>query len=217
MAVRTERPAAPVSVERICRAALALIDEKGTDAFTLERLAARLGVRAPSLYNHVGSKAEIIEGVRDLVVAEMDYSMFATEPWDEALVRYARSYRSAFAAHPRTVALLFMTPVRAAGTYTMYEVVARALSAAGWPDPLLIPVLSSVEYLIAGSLLDRSALGDMLGGATTLGAPTLARGLSSAATQVEGADRAFEFALSGLISGLRAEFAGVGDGGPTEC
>lgn len=174
----TPRSPVPLSAERICVAALALIDDEGTEAFTLDRLARRLGVRAPSLYNHVRSKAEIVEGVRDLVVAEMDYGMFEDEPWDEALTRFAFSYRAAFASHPHTVPLLFMTPVRAPGAFRMYEVVVRSLARAGWPDPLLISVLASVEYLIAGSVLDRSASGEKHQVAADHGDPTVAmRGL----------------------------------------
>lgn len=125
------RAVKPLSEERIVRAALAVIDKEGVDAFTLERVAARLGVKAPSLYNHVASKAVIIEGVRDLVVAEMDYSMFGTERWDVALESWARSYREAFAAHPNTVTMLYTTPVNADATYVMYEAVTSALARGG--------------------------------------------------------------------------------------
>ncbi|MEU7180526.1 MULTISPECIES: TetR family transcriptional regulator [Streptomyces] len=49
------------------REALALIDAEGADAFSLPRLAARLGIRTPSLYHHVTGRAAVVEGVRRLV------------------------------------------------------------------------------------------------------------------------------------------------------
>jgi AcrR family transcriptional regulator len=198
---------APLNAERIAREALALIDEEGVAAFTLDRLAVRLGVRAPSLYNHVASKAAIIEGVRDLVVAEMDYSMFDDRAWDVALEAFARSYREAFAAHPNTVALLYTTPVRAAATYRMYETVAVAMKRAGWPAPLIIPIVAALEYLIAGSVLDRAALGMMFEDAAALGAPTVAESQAAVGSQVEVADDTFEFGLTSLLDGLRARYA----------
>jgi AcrR family transcriptional regulator len=200
MAARAEKP---LSEERIVRAALAVIDKDGVDAFTLERVAARLGVKAPSLYNHVASKAVIIEGVRDLVVAEMDYSMFETERWDVALEAWARSYRDAFAAHPNTVTLLYTTPVNADSTYVMYEAVTSALARAGWPVEMTVPILATVEYLIAGSVLDRVAAGTMFGHANDRGAPSVAASLKAVRSQVELSDQIFELGLESLLDGLR--------------
>ena len=39
--------------ESIARTALAILDEEGAAALTVRRLAGRLGVQSPSLYNHV--------------------------------------------------------------------------------------------------------------------------------------------------------------------
>ena len=46
-------PRAPLSPARVVDAAAAIADRDGLDAVTLARLAGELGVRAPSLYNHV--------------------------------------------------------------------------------------------------------------------------------------------------------------------
>ena len=192
--------------ERIAREALSLIDEEGMAAFTLKRLAARLGVKAPSLYNHVSSKAAIVELVRDLVVAEMDYSVFSDRPWDLALEQFARSYRAAFAAHPNTVAVLYTTPVSAVGTFQMYEAVAAGLAKAGWPPTMVIPIVGSMEYLIAGSVLDLAASGTMFANAEALGAPTLAASHRSLGSQTEIADLSFELGLEALLLLLRKRY-----------
>jgi AcrR family transcriptional regulator len=39
--------------EQVVQAAVELINEKGVEALTLKRLAQRLGIRSPSLYNHI--------------------------------------------------------------------------------------------------------------------------------------------------------------------
>ena len=57
---RRSRPRPGLDEAAILRAASDLVDAEGLDALALARLAERLGVRAPSLYNHVTS----LEGVR---------------------------------------------------------------------------------------------------------------------------------------------------------
>ncbi len=202
------RPGTPaLDAGRIAAAALQLMDDEGAPAFTMARLAGRLGVRAPSLYNHVGSKAQIVEAVRDLVVAEMDWSAFDTEPWDVALEAFARSYRAAFARHPTTVPLLTATPVEAPGALAMYDDVCAALVRAGWPLGRVVSVVASVEYMVLGSVLDLTTTDDMFGAAAAAEAGTLAACLAAAAHDRDhAAQAAFDLGIAGLLSGLRLEF-----------
>src|SRR5205085_1947960 len=60
-----------LSLERIVDATLALIDEQGIGAATMRTVAARLGVRAMSLYNHVDSREELFDAVVERVVNEL--------------------------------------------------------------------------------------------------------------------------------------------------
>jgi AcrR family transcriptional regulator len=196
-----------LDARRIAVAALELMDEGGAGAFTMAGVAARLGVRAPSLYNHVGSKAQIIEGVRDLIVAEMDWSAFATEPWDAALEAYARSYRAAFARHPTTVPLLTSTPVSAPGALAMYDEVCGALLRAGWPHGRVLSVVASVEYMVLGSVLDLTTSEEMFSTAGAAQARTLVACLVAAAYDRDhAAEEAFDLGIGGLLAGLRLEF-----------
>ena len=106
------RPPHPLlSRDRIVSTALALADSEGLDAVSTRRLAAELGVTGPSLYNHVGTKEELLDDVVDTVLARVDTSMFAelskTNPaWRAALEKWARAYREAIAAHPNIVPAL---------------------------------------------------------------------------------------------------------------
>jgi len=202
------RPRTPVlDADRIAVAALELMDEAGPAAFTMARLATRLGVRAPSLYNHVGGKAQIVEAVRDLVVAEMDWSAFATQTWDVALEAFARSYRAAFARHPTTVPLLTSTPVEAPGALAMYDDVCAALVRAGWPHARVVSVVASVEYMVLGSVLDLMTTEDLFGAAAAVEARTLAACLAASAHDRDhAAQAAFDLGIAGLLTGLRLEF-----------
>ena len=54
------------------RAALELADEGGIGALTMQAIGRRLGVEAMSLYRHVRNKDDILDGIVDLVFAEIE-------------------------------------------------------------------------------------------------------------------------------------------------
>ena len=62
----------PLSRERVLAAAVALADREGIEALSMRRLGQELGVEAMSLYNHVASKEDLLDGMVDLIVAEID-------------------------------------------------------------------------------------------------------------------------------------------------
>ncbi|AGI91792.1 MULTISPECIES: TetR/AcrR family transcriptional regulator [Streptomyces] len=201
-----------VSREGIMRAALALVDEEGPDALSTTRVARRLGVKGPSLYAYVSGRDEIVDGLHALIVAEMDLAD-ATGPWTEVIDRWARSYRAAFAAHPRAVPLIAARPVRVPAALEAYARAFEALRAAGWPEERLLPVVRSVEYFLTGSALDLDASPD-----AGLTEEHLPPGLDPfRAAPPHHRELAFETGLAALIEGLRAMLAQVsrGAGGAT--
>ncbi|MEV6812645.1 TetR family transcriptional regulator, partial [Micromonospora sp. NPDC051296] len=60
-----------LSRQRIVEAAAALIDTEGLAGFSTRRLAAELGVRGPSLYNHFATKDEILDAVADSITGQV--------------------------------------------------------------------------------------------------------------------------------------------------
>jgi Transcriptional regulator len=87
----------------INEAAKELIEELGASKLTLQLLAERLGVKAPSLYNHIDSLQSLRESVAlsflgDLGAALRDAAIGRAQ--DEALRQMARAYRSFARAHP---------------------------------------------------------------------------------------------------------------------
>lgn len=194
------RPRRPIlSREGIFAAALTLVDEDGSEALTVTRLAKRLGVQAASLYNHVSGREEIVEGVRDLVVAEMDVDALDGEPWQEALAVWARSYLAAFARHPNTAKLLSTTTIRSPATLAMYERAVALLERAGWPSDQVVTVFTAIESFAIGSALDLAAPSVMID-PSSQGLPLLSVALKDAPPAR--AMAAFELGLAALIRGL---------------
>ncbi|MFI9273326.1 TetR/AcrR family transcriptional regulator C-terminal domain-containing protein [Kitasatospora sp. NPDC052896] len=179
------------------RAALALVDEEGAEALSTTRIAARLGVRGPSLYNYVASREEIVDGICDLIVAEMELDP-GIRPWTAALDSWARSYRAAFAAHPHMVPLLVTRPTQSLAALRGYANAFAVLREAGWPQEHLVPIVQCVEYFLAGAALDFG-----LPRAASLPATGLPPGLEPLLNAPSDfSELAFETGLSTLISGF---------------
>ncbi|QEU83109.1 hypothetical protein CP968_23550 [Streptomyces subrutilus] len=130
-------------------------------------------------------------------------------PWDRALEEWARSYRAAFAAHPRAIPLLMTTPVRAPRVLAQYERAVELLLAAGFAVERVMPLLTGLENLVLGSALDLAAPEAMW--EPTARTPLPARALGAVG---EGrADAAFELALAAQLAYARTLLAADADAG----
>ncbi len=151
------RPLRPIlNRALIARTALALVDRHGVEGASMRRVAQKLSVNPTSLYNHVPDRAAMIEDVRALVSAKIDSTPLRELPWEAGLVAWARSYRQAFARHPRTVPLLMTTRASAPVLLAEYEDFVVAAEAAGWASAEVLPLLTAFESFILGSVLDMS-------------------------------------------------------------
>jgi AcrR family transcriptional regulator len=106
-------PRAGLDVATVVAQAAALADADGLERLTLARLAARLGVRAPSLYAHVGGLGDLrarlrAEGARAL--HETLARAAAGRAGGDALRAVADAYRAFAHAHPGLYAALQRAP-----------------------------------------------------------------------------------------------------------
>lgn len=62
----------PLTRERVLRAAVVLADTGGLSALTMRNLAQSLGVEAMSLYHHVANKEALLDGVVEMLIAEVE-------------------------------------------------------------------------------------------------------------------------------------------------
>ncbi len=95
MALR-ERPRPGLGEAAVIRAAAALVDAEGVNALTLSRLAARLGVRIPSLYNHVAGLEDVRRGVALLGMRELTAALTrgaVGRAGEDGVVALAEAYR----------------------------------------------------------------------------------------------------------------------------
>jgi AcrR family transcriptional regulator len=89
----------PLSKERVLDAAVALADAQGVEGLSMRKLAQELGVVPMALYKHVANKDELLDGMVDLVVGEIDPPAGGTD-WKAAMRRRVLSARGALLRHP---------------------------------------------------------------------------------------------------------------------
>jgi AcrR family transcriptional regulator len=199
-----------LSAEKITAAAMTLIEASGYGALTMAGLARELRVSPSALYNHVSAKQDLLRWIQDHLNERVDCSAFATEAWDVAVERWARSYRDTYARHAPLVPVIAVAPIAGAPhTVQMYEQVAVGLRRGGWPDPLIVEAIVAVESFVLGSAMDATApadvfeVGDLQDRAPVFTAAVVARrGQDHART-------AFELGLAALVEGLRARLGAV--------
>ena len=101
---------ARTSDEAIVSAARNLLEEGGLDAVTMQAVADRVGVRAPSLYKHVAGRTALIGAIAEDVLADLDATLRpaieATDPADAVRIA-ARNYRAFARRSPGAYQLLF--------------------------------------------------------------------------------------------------------------
>jgi AcrR family transcriptional regulator len=89
----------PLSRERILETAVSLADRDGVEGVSMRKIAQELGVVPMALYKHVAGKDELLGGMIDVVVAEIDPA--ATDlVWKAAIRERILSARRALLRHP---------------------------------------------------------------------------------------------------------------------
>ena len=198
------RPATPILTRRrIAEAALDLIDQDGIQGLTMRRLAERLGVQNPSLYNHVASRDDLLDEVTAIINEQIDVDALQDPDWRAGLAEFARSYRRAFARHPDVVATIMRRPVNTGVALRAYDRIFELLLAAGWEPPAAGAIVAAIDYLVLGSAIETFAAGfDRPSEAYAADYPHLARALGSSDRDVLD-DQGFELGLRALLGSLQ--------------
>ncbi|MFI1166473.1 TetR/AcrR family transcriptional regulator [Streptomyces sp. NPDC020801] len=85
--------------DRVLRAAVAFADHMGIEALSMRSLAQELSVVPMALYKHVANKEQLLDGMVDVVVSEIDPPAGGGD-WRKAVRRRILSARRALLRHP---------------------------------------------------------------------------------------------------------------------
>ncbi len=144
-------PRVPLSRDRVLRAAIHLADEAGIDALTMRKLAQELGVEAMTLYYYVARKDDLLDGMVDIVVSEIDLPTSGTD-WKAAMRRSAISAHDVLLRHPWANGLMMSAAVRPARLRYMDSVL-RRLREAGFSAGMTHLAYHVLDSHIVGSTL----------------------------------------------------------------
>ncbi len=85
--------------DRVLRTAVALADQAGIEAVSMRKLSQELGVVPMALYKHVANKEELLDGMVDAVIAEID-PPDGRLGWQAAVRQRILSARTVLLRHP---------------------------------------------------------------------------------------------------------------------
>jgi len=128
--VETPRP--PLTRHRILSAGVDLADREGIESLSMRTLGTVLGVQAMSLYNHVANKEDLLDGMVDLIFAEIALSNPPTGDWKTIIRQRAISARTVLSEHPWAVALMDSSSLPGPATMGHFEKVLGCLRQAGF-------------------------------------------------------------------------------------
>lgn len=121
----------------------------------MRKLAADLGIEAMSLYYHLKSKDDLLDGMIDVVVREMALPAPGAD-WRSALHERADSGRLVLVRHPWAIALLDARTTQA--TLRHHDVMIGTLRAVGFSMPMVGHALSLIDSYVRGFAMQEVSL-----------------------------------------------------------
>jgi AcrR family transcriptional regulator len=153
------RPGRPARLSRdlILRAALRIADSDGLAAVTMQRVGRAIGAEPMSLYRHVRNKDDLLDGLIDLVFAEIELPAIDA-PWLAAQRRRAVSTREVLARHPWAVGLMESRLHPGQANLAHHDAAVGNLMTAGFSPAMATRVYNVIDSYVYGFVLQEKAL-----------------------------------------------------------
>ncbi len=139
--------------ERIITAAVELIEREGVDAVSMRRIATELGSGVMSLYNHVPSKAALLDGVAERVISSIDVTSEPGASWADEVRAQARAFRQIARAYPRCTMVAVSRPTMSTSEPPPVEHALATLRSAGFVEEDALRIVRAFVAYVVGSLL----------------------------------------------------------------
>ncbi len=198
---------------RIVEEALALLDAEGLDNVTTRKLAARLGVRSPTLYWHLPNKAALVTALAEAILEQGFPELTPPgpdEPWPDWLRALAERLRRALLGHTDGARVLSAAQL-SARMAAISELAMSTLVARGVPLRQARVIVLTVERFTVGHVLEEQAPrpdADALGGfdmaAFAEEHPTVMAGITEYFQPGRTVDDLFRECLDVVIAGAAA-------------
>ncbi|MCZ7438722.1 TetR/AcrR family transcriptional regulator C-terminal domain-containing protein [Micromonospora sp. WMMC241] len=139
----------PLSRDRVLRAAVALADGAGIESLSMRNLAQDLGVVPMALYKHVANKDELLDGMIDVVVGEIDPPVPDTG-WKPTLRLRILAARRMLSRHPWAALAIESRNTATPGVLAYLDSMVGVLRAGGFSTDLAHHVMHAMGSRILG-------------------------------------------------------------------
>lgn len=143
--------------DRILDGAVALADEIGIERFTIRRLAEALGVKPMTIYHHVPSKEEIVDGMVDRVFAEITLPNSELD-WRTAIRERCVSTREVLRRHPWASPLMESRRTPGPATLRHHDAVIATFRRGGLSWELTAHAYAIIDSYLYGFALEEANL-----------------------------------------------------------
>ena len=147
----------PLRRDRVLRAAMALADSGGLETLTMRKLGQELEVGPMALYRHVANKDDMVDGIVDLVYAEMDLPPIGAD-WKTAMRVRAISLRDALLRHRWAIGLMESRTSPGPANLQHHDAVIGSLRAGGFDMASVAHAYSLLDAYIYGFALTKMNL-----------------------------------------------------------
>jgi TetR/AcrR family tetracycline transcriptional repressor len=141
---------AGLTSDQVLQVALSLLRKGGLDAVSMRKIAARLGVRAPSLYWHVESKEALHRLMSRTIFLGCLDAIPPCNTWQQWLREYGLSLWRAQCATPDIRQLIVSTPLERNERDTARARILSQLTPLGLPPEIGDVAQQSVQALVTG-------------------------------------------------------------------
>lgn len=135
--------------DKILDAAMKLVAETGIKALSMRKLAQTIGVGTMSLYNHIANKDELLDGMLDRVLSEIEAPRDLVD-WRQAMRVRALSARQVFSEHRWAVELMGASQGLGIAQVKYANSVLRCLREAGFPPAASLKISSVIDSYVYG-------------------------------------------------------------------
>ncbi|MEU9343492.1 TetR/AcrR family transcriptional regulator C-terminal domain-containing protein [Streptomyces sp. NPDC048278] len=142
----------PLTRAEIVRQALVVAETEGMEKLSLHKIAAAVGVRTMSLYNHVDDKTDVLDAMADLILSGIRIPEVDEMPWEDGLRALARSFRAAALEYPRSASLVLTRRLNAPAAMPVVEAALLVLNRAGLEGAAAVHVLRAFIAFLIGTL-----------------------------------------------------------------
>jgi AcrR family transcriptional regulator len=208
----TRRKRASLSRERVLNAACRLADASGMAKVTMRSVAAELGVEAMSLYNHVSNKEDLLNGLADLVAAEIDLRPDGKEAFERLRSLMLRAH-GALASHAWSARVWITRKAIGPHRSAFLNALLELLKQAGLSEELVYHSFHTLENYLVGYSMQAAdfpfvdeELGEtgrrVLGQVEERGHAHLAEHVRQHLNETFGGHSGFAFGLGLILDGL---------------